>query len=155
MRGWPVVRDFGTKSHPRDARRVVRSFSTSDGSWPRGGRGDGSQAGQGKGAGTIRIEEECWIGFGTVIVCEQGELVIGRHCGGGGELPGKAQHPAVFGGRRRSGEDREAVRFFQGKMGLGMYSFGLCYGPKGSTPTGPKRGEFRTFSSENAKRDQR
>ena len=34
---------------------------------------------QGKGAGTIRIEEECWIGFGTVIVCEQGELVIGRH----------------------------------------------------------------------------
>lgn len=29
--------------------------------------------------GTIRIEEDCWIGFGTVIVCEQGELVIGRH----------------------------------------------------------------------------
>ena len=29
--------------------------------------------------GTIRIEDECWIGFGTVIVCEQGELVIGRH----------------------------------------------------------------------------
>jgi acetyltransferase-like isoleucine patch superfamily enzyme len=29
--------------------------------------------------GTIRIEEECWIGFGTVIVCEHGELVIGRH----------------------------------------------------------------------------
>jgi acetyltransferase-like isoleucine patch superfamily enzyme len=29
--------------------------------------------------GTIRIEEECWIGFGSVIVCEQGELTIGRH----------------------------------------------------------------------------
>jgi acetyltransferase-like isoleucine patch superfamily enzyme len=29
--------------------------------------------------GTIRIEEECWIGFGTVIVCERGELVIGKH----------------------------------------------------------------------------
>jgi acetyltransferase-like isoleucine patch superfamily enzyme len=29
--------------------------------------------------GTIRIEEECWIGFGAVIICEQGELVIGRH----------------------------------------------------------------------------
>jgi acetyltransferase-like isoleucine patch superfamily enzyme len=29
--------------------------------------------------GTIRIEEECWIGFGSVIVCESGELVIGRH----------------------------------------------------------------------------
>jgi acetyltransferase-like isoleucine patch superfamily enzyme len=29
--------------------------------------------------GTIRIEEECWIGFGAVIVCEHGELVIGRH----------------------------------------------------------------------------
>jgi acetyltransferase-like isoleucine patch superfamily enzyme len=29
--------------------------------------------------GTIRIEEECWIGFGCVIVCEQGELTIGRH----------------------------------------------------------------------------
>jgi acetyltransferase-like isoleucine patch superfamily enzyme len=29
--------------------------------------------------GTIRIEEECWIGFGSVIVCERGELVIGRH----------------------------------------------------------------------------
>ncbi len=29
--------------------------------------------------GTIRIEEECWIGFGAVIACEQGELVIGRH----------------------------------------------------------------------------
>lgn len=30
-------------------------------------------------AGSIRIEEECWIGFGATIVCEQGELVIGRH----------------------------------------------------------------------------
>jgi acetyltransferase-like isoleucine patch superfamily enzyme len=29
--------------------------------------------------GTVRIEEECWIGFGSVIVCEQGELTIGRH----------------------------------------------------------------------------
>lgn len=29
--------------------------------------------------GTIRIEDECWIGFGVVIVCEEGELVIGRH----------------------------------------------------------------------------
>jgi acetyltransferase-like isoleucine patch superfamily enzyme len=29
--------------------------------------------------GTIRIEEGCWIGFGAVIICEQGELVIGRH----------------------------------------------------------------------------
>jgi acetyltransferase-like isoleucine patch superfamily enzyme len=29
--------------------------------------------------GTIRIEEECWIGFGSVIICEQGELTIGRH----------------------------------------------------------------------------
>ena len=29
--------------------------------------------------GTIRIEEECWIGFGAAIICEQGELVIGRH----------------------------------------------------------------------------
>lgn len=29
--------------------------------------------------GTIRIEEECWIGFGTVIICERGELVIGKH----------------------------------------------------------------------------
>ena len=29
--------------------------------------------------GTIRIEEECWIGFGVTIVCSQGELVIGKH----------------------------------------------------------------------------
>jgi acetyltransferase-like isoleucine patch superfamily enzyme len=29
--------------------------------------------------GTIRIEEDCWIGCGAVIVCEQGELIIGRH----------------------------------------------------------------------------
>jgi acetyltransferase-like isoleucine patch superfamily enzyme len=29
--------------------------------------------------GTIRIEEDCWIGSGAVIVCEEGELVIGRH----------------------------------------------------------------------------
>jgi acetyltransferase-like isoleucine patch superfamily enzyme len=29
--------------------------------------------------GTIRIEDECWIGFGAAIVCEEGELVIGRH----------------------------------------------------------------------------
>jgi acetyltransferase-like isoleucine patch superfamily enzyme len=29
--------------------------------------------------GTIRIEEDCWIGFGAVVVCEEGELVIGRH----------------------------------------------------------------------------
>ncbi len=32
------------------------------------------------GGGTIRIEEECWIGFGASIICKQGELVIGRHC---------------------------------------------------------------------------
>lgn len=35
--------------------------------------------GQGTLGGTIRIEEECWIGFGAVIACERGELVIGRH----------------------------------------------------------------------------
>ena len=29
--------------------------------------------------GTIRIEEEVWIGFGVTIVCGQGELVIGKH----------------------------------------------------------------------------
>jgi acetyltransferase-like isoleucine patch superfamily enzyme len=29
--------------------------------------------------GTIRIEEGCWIGFGTAIVCSQGELVIGQN----------------------------------------------------------------------------
>src|ERR1700733_14212530 len=29
--------------------------------------------------GTIRIEEECWLGFGGTIVCSQGELVIGKH----------------------------------------------------------------------------
>jgi acetyltransferase-like isoleucine patch superfamily enzyme len=29
--------------------------------------------------GTIRIEEDCWIGYGAVIVCNEGELVIGRH----------------------------------------------------------------------------
>jgi acetyltransferase-like isoleucine patch superfamily enzyme len=29
--------------------------------------------------GTIRIEDDCWIGFGATIVCEEGELVIGRH----------------------------------------------------------------------------
>jgi acetyltransferase-like isoleucine patch superfamily enzyme len=28
--------------------------------------------------GTIRIEEGCWIGFGAVIICSRGELVIGR-----------------------------------------------------------------------------
>jgi acetyltransferase-like isoleucine patch superfamily enzyme len=29
--------------------------------------------------GTIRIEEGCWIGLGVAIVCNQGELVIGRN----------------------------------------------------------------------------
>jgi acetyltransferase-like isoleucine patch superfamily enzyme len=29
--------------------------------------------------GTIRIEEDCWIGFGAVIACDHGELVIGHH----------------------------------------------------------------------------
>ncbi|MGB7602653.1 MAG: DapH/DapD/GlmU-related protein [Candidatus Sulfotelmatobacter sp.] len=29
--------------------------------------------------GTICIEDDCWIGFGVVIICEEGELVIGRH----------------------------------------------------------------------------
>lgn len=29
--------------------------------------------------GTIRIEDDCWIGFGAAIICEEGELVIGRH----------------------------------------------------------------------------
>jgi len=42
-------------------------------------RMDPTGSGKEKARGTIRIEEECWIGFGAVIVCEQGELVIGRH----------------------------------------------------------------------------
>jgi hypothetical protein len=29
--------------------------------------------------GTIRIEEGCWIGFGAAILCDKGELVIGRN----------------------------------------------------------------------------
>jgi acetyltransferase-like isoleucine patch superfamily enzyme len=29
--------------------------------------------------GTIRIEEDCWIGLGAVIISSQGELVIGKH----------------------------------------------------------------------------
>jgi acetyltransferase-like isoleucine patch superfamily enzyme len=29
--------------------------------------------------GTIRIEEGCWIGLGVAIVCNQGELVIGKN----------------------------------------------------------------------------
>jgi acetyltransferase-like isoleucine patch superfamily enzyme len=31
------------------------------------------------GGGSIRIEEGCWLGFGAVIVCSRGELVIGRN----------------------------------------------------------------------------
>jgi acetyltransferase-like isoleucine patch superfamily enzyme len=31
------------------------------------------------GGGTIKIEEGCWIGSGAVIVCEEGELTVGRH----------------------------------------------------------------------------
>lgn len=30
--------------------------------------------------GTIRIEKGCWIGHGAAIVCNQGELVLGRNC---------------------------------------------------------------------------
>jgi acetyltransferase-like isoleucine patch superfamily enzyme len=30
--------------------------------------------------GTIRIEEGCWFGYGAVIVCSSGELVIGKNC---------------------------------------------------------------------------
>ena len=33
----------------------------------------------GEGGGTIRIEEGCWIGSRARIVCQKGELVIGRH----------------------------------------------------------------------------
>jgi acetyltransferase-like isoleucine patch superfamily enzyme len=29
--------------------------------------------------GTIRIEEGCWLGYGAAIVCNHGELVIGRN----------------------------------------------------------------------------
>jgi len=29
--------------------------------------------------GTIRIEEGCWIGFGAAIICNRGELVIGKN----------------------------------------------------------------------------
>jgi acetyltransferase-like isoleucine patch superfamily enzyme len=29
--------------------------------------------------GTIRIEEGCWIGFGAAIICNVGELIIGRN----------------------------------------------------------------------------
>lgn len=38
-----------------------------------------ADTGQEEQGGTIRIEEDCWIGFGAVIACGQGELVIGRH----------------------------------------------------------------------------
>jgi acetyltransferase-like isoleucine patch superfamily enzyme len=31
------------------------------------------------GGGTIRVEDNCWIGFGSAVVCDEGELVIGRH----------------------------------------------------------------------------
>lgn len=31
------------------------------------------------GGGTIRIEKGCWIGHGAAIVCNQGELVVGRN----------------------------------------------------------------------------
>jgi acetyltransferase-like isoleucine patch superfamily enzyme len=30
--------------------------------------------------GTIRIEQGCWIGQGAAIVCDRGELVLGRNC---------------------------------------------------------------------------
>jgi acetyltransferase-like isoleucine patch superfamily enzyme len=40
---------------------------------------DDFAGGQKAEGGTIRIEEECWIGSGAMILCEQGELVIGRH----------------------------------------------------------------------------
>jgi acetyltransferase-like isoleucine patch superfamily enzyme len=43
------------------------------------GGADSAVCGPQAGGGTIRIEEECWIGFGATIICEQGELVIGRH----------------------------------------------------------------------------
>ena len=43
------------------------------------GGADSAFCGPQVGGGTIRIEEECWIGFGATIVCQQGELVIGRH----------------------------------------------------------------------------
>ena len=43
------------------------------------GQQDAFADGQETVGGTIRIEEECWIGSGAEIVCEQGELVIGRH----------------------------------------------------------------------------
>jgi acetyltransferase-like isoleucine patch superfamily enzyme len=29
--------------------------------------------------GTVRVEENCWIGYGVSIISEAGELVIGRH----------------------------------------------------------------------------
>jgi len=34
---------------------------------------------QGAAGGTVRIEEGCWIGFGTAIVASQGDLVIGKN----------------------------------------------------------------------------
>jgi acetyltransferase-like isoleucine patch superfamily enzyme len=34
---------------------------------------------QGTRGGTIRIEEGCWIGCGAVVMCDGGELVIGRN----------------------------------------------------------------------------
>jgi acetyltransferase-like isoleucine patch superfamily enzyme len=30
--------------------------------------------------GRIRIEQGCWVGHGAVVVCSQGQLVIGRNC---------------------------------------------------------------------------
>jgi acetyltransferase-like isoleucine patch superfamily enzyme len=30
--------------------------------------------------GRIRIEQGCWIGQGAAIVCDKGELVLGRNC---------------------------------------------------------------------------
>jgi serine acetyltransferase len=37
-------------------------------------------SGQETKGGTIRIEEGCWLGFGAVIKCDRGELVIGKNC---------------------------------------------------------------------------
>ena len=68
--------------------------------------------------GTLRVEEGAWIGFGAAIVCNEGQIVIGRNSvvGANSMVTGSvAAHSIIIG---NPPSDRQALRLVKACMGF-------------------------------------